>query len=449
VSRKATSGIKDAKGKIVNKLTQWTHWLSRRDAKYVAARLFTLFRRYGLTTGKAKQRTRDCVQFLAAHGCLPTFPTPGRVIDNNPEFCRELQTLGAELAVHSYDHVDFTGLSPAQASRQFIKAAESFSRNAIQFEGFRCPYLSWEDSLLDAIPERLFKYSSNHAIWWDVVSDQSLKSATSVFKHLEEFYHPQSAGRVVATPKFMDGLLEIPVSLPDDLQLYDGLALGAEGVQDAWIKILDKTFARGELFVILFHPESFRLCAPAFEGLLTQAAQFKPSVWVTRLQDVSQWWWERSCFSVDICSDSTGIDLSFDCSDNATLLVRNMETPEPTLPWDEDYRVLPGRTMHLTNGFRPFVGVSSALAVETISFLKDQGYVIDSGEQAARCSVYLDDPSVGSWSEVQLINHIESSRAPLVKYSRWPDGAKSALCVTGDLDALSLMDYASRLWPTS
>jgi hypothetical protein len=38
------------------------------------------------------------------------------------------------------------------------------------------------------------------------------------------------------------------------------------------------------------------------------------------------------------------------------------------------------------------------------------------------------------------------SPAPLVKLGRWPDGAKSALCLTGDLDALSLVDYLSRVF---
>jgi len=46
---------------------------------------------------------------------------------------------------------------------------------------------------------------------------------------------------------------------------------------------------------------------------------------------------------------------------------------------------------------------------------------------------------------LELIETIEASPGPLVRYWRWPDGAKSALAVTGDMDALTLLDYAARL----
>jgi hypothetical protein len=52
-------------------------------------------------------------------------------------------------------------------------------------------------------------------------------------------------------------------------------------------------------------------------------------------------------------------------------------------------------------------------------------------------------------TEGALIRHIESTDAPLVRYWRWPSEARSALCVSGDLDALTLVDYALRfvrLW---
>jgi hypothetical protein len=78
-----------------------------------------------------------------------------------------------------------------------------------------------------------------------------------------------------------------------------------------------------------------------------------------------------------------------------------------------------------------------------MSFLREHGYVVDTSEDAARCSVYLDDVAAPD-GEVALVELIESSAAPLLKLGRWPDGARSALCIAGDLDALSLGDYASR-----
>jgi len=49
-------------------------------------------------------------------------------------------------------------------------------------------------------------------------------------------------------------------------------------------------------------------------------------------------------------------------------------------------------------------------------------------------------------SQVELIEHIEASTGPLIRYWRWPEGARSPMCVTGDVDALTLLDYAARLF---
>jgi hypothetical protein len=81
------------------------------------------------------------------------------------------------------------------------------------------------------------------------------------------------------------------------------------------------------------------------------------------------------------------------------------------------------------------------------SFLRDQGYILDTGETAADCGLYLGHEKLAKlMTQVELVDWIEGSNAPLVKYGRWPDGAKSAFCMSGDLDALSLLDYVSRLF---
>ena len=68
-------------------------------------------------------------------------------------------------------------------------------------------------------------------------------------------------------------------------------------------------------------------------------------------------------------------------------------------------------------------------------------------ETAPRCATYLDSAVLDRLaSEVELVNFIEASAGPLIRYWRWPDGAKSSLSITGDLDALTLLDYASRLF---
>ena len=44
----------------------------------------------------------------------------------------------------------------------------------------------------------------------------------------------------------------------------------------------------------------------------------------------------------------------------------------------------------------------------------------------------------------RLLAQIEGGDFPLVRLGRWPNGARSALCVTGDIDALTIWDYGLR-----
>ncbi len=426
----------------MRKLERLIYWFARRNPRYIALRVISLLKRYGFTPAKAEKRVLQCVELLARYQSAPTFPTPGRVVAQNAAFCRELQARGVELAVHGYDHVDFTGLSPEEARRQFERADGAFESARIQFAGFRCPYLSYTDKLLDTIPPGAFRYSSNKAIAWNVVPPEAMEQATTVFEELSQFYHAEPAAVRVAVPWCVRDLVEIPASLPDDIQINDGLKLGEEGIQRLWMNIFDEVYRRGELFTILFHPELYEHCALAFESILQQARQRQPAVWVTQLRDVGNWWQEKAGFSARL-SESV---IHFACSTRATILLRNVETEMPTRRWDETYRVLEGRTLPLQNGHLPFLGVAEEIPPETCTFLSEQGYLLATGDQARRCAVYLDREKVSDLSEVQLIECIEGFSAPLARYWRWPDEKKSALCITGDLDTVSLLDYATRLF---
>jgi peptidoglycan/xylan/chitin deacetylase (PgdA/CDA1 family) len=434
---------------IMSKIKRLVYWLNLRGAHYIIIRLLSLLQRYGITSTRAEQRIEDCVRQLALYGCHPTFPTPGRVVDKNAEFLRKLQAMGAEIAVHGYHHVDFRSLSSTEARRQFTRASDAFRQSGVQYNGFRCPYLSYTDELLDAIPGDMFRYSSNKAIWWDVVPKDSINRATAIFDSLSRFYRADSSESVISTPRMSRNLLEIPVAVPDDIQLYDGLKLGDQGTIRAWLELLGQIHQRGELFVLMFHPELFDRCMPALESVLTQARNLTPAVWITQLREVSRWWREKSGFRATISSQQSRTHIEFGCSERATVLVRNTPTDARTHDWDGVYKVLEGRTLDLPADQHPFVGLSSDIPEPPRTFIQEQGYIVDSSPQARRCAVYLDSAVLARLNNpVRLVEYIESSPGPLVRFWRWPNAAKSALCLTGDLDALSLIDYASRLFKT-
>ena len=121
----------------------------------------------------------------------------------------------------------------------------------------------------------------------------------------------------------MDGpLVELPVSVPDDLQLCDGLGLGKDGLLRSWIAMLHEAYSRGECSP-LFHPEAYDLLDEPMDGLLQAARALRPSVWLTQLRDVARWWRERSAFRVKWGSRMAA------CASNSTV-----PSEPPCLPVD-------------------------------------------------------------------------------------------------------------------
>jgi hypothetical protein len=128
--------------------------------------------------------------------------------------------------------------------------------------------------------------------------------------------------------------------------------------------------------------------------------------------------------------------------------VRGVEAAERTSAWAGTFRVLEGRTVRLHASEKlPFLGVAADPADAVVAFLKEQGFVVETGPEAAGCATYLGSGDLRrARDHVQLLELIESAVTPMVRFWRWPSNARSALCVSGDLDALSLTDYAARLF---
>jgi hypothetical protein len=422
-------------------------WLAVRGPAYVYRRARMLLSRYGITPSEAMDRVQSCVSALTQHGCAPTLPTPGRVVQRYPRFMRQLQSAGAEIAVHSYDHVNLAARTPNEARRQLVRAAEVFAHHGIEVYGFRCPYLSATDDLLDAVPAGVFDYSSNKAVWWDVDSPTPAQERSTTPEVLHRLYKPTPAVHMLCTPRTRPNLIEIPVSLPDDLELHDGLGLDLEGMTQAWSEILHRTHQRGELFNLVFHPELARSDLQPLVTIVLEAKRLQPPVWIARLRDVSNWWREKSGFGAVTSYTPAGLRISFSCSERATILVKGLETRDSGRVWDGMYREIKTKELHVPADSHPLVGLPADAPEGVVSFLREQGYILDTGETAPRCGTYIDAATLARLArEVELVHHIEASTGPLVRYWRWPDGAKSAMCITGDLDALTLLDYAYRLF---
>ncbi len=422
-------------------------WFRARGTRFVGHRLISLLQRHGITGRTTSNRLDALVAALAGDGCFPTLLIPGRIVERNPELLRRLQSAGAEIAVHGYRHLDLKTLPLAEATRELEKAVEISHHCGIDVRGFRCPYLGYSSELLAGLPKGMFAYSSNDAIAWDgFCSDDGAAKATSFTSTLRSLYNAKPSDGEVSVPWTRGDLTEIPVSLPDDLWLHDGCSVATQEIGRTWNLMLGEIHRRGELFTLLFHAELLESFRKVIFELLRQVGWLRPRVWIASLRSISEWWKEKSQFKTEIIDDPDRLRVAFSCSERATILGRNLDVPGSNGAWDQSYSRLQGKVFDLPPEPRPFVGLPPDSPRALCAFLEEQGYVLDTSSSAPRCGTYLDAPTLaGLSSRAPLINHIEASAAPLIRYWRWPDGCKSALSITGDIDALSLLDYAARL----
>jgi len=129
-----------------------------------------------------------------------------------------------------------------------------------------------------------------------------------------------------------------------------------------------------------------------------------------------------------------------------TLLARHVQAISPVREWDREYLQADSPLLRFRAARRPFIGVPPGSPAYLIDFLRQQGYIVEPAETPTNHTFYLDRTRFAYEDERALLDEIEQGDFPLVRLSRWPHGARSALCVTGDIDALTIWDYALRLF---
>jgi hypothetical protein len=219
-------------------------------------------KRCGVSRSKMNLRLRQFARILDQFGCGATLPITASVLARSKKFVESYRTQNIEFAVHGYHHVDHTQLT-LEAQLTFLeKARRLFEERGVTRNGFRCPYLRWDESTLAAVEQAGFLYDSSQALAWDIGSEP----ATDSYLRALEFYGAVSATQYPALPRFDNGLVRVPYCLPDDEALIDRFQLGAEPMSKSWLTILDKTHALGELFTLGLHPERILVCCPQAFG---------------------------------------------------------------------------------------------------------------------------------------------------------------------------------------
>jgi peptidoglycan/xylan/chitin deacetylase (PgdA/CDA1 family) len=405
-------------------------------------RIGAISRRYGLTTTKMDQALGQFARVLQQFDCSASFPITAVALKRNSRAIRTYQEQGIEFAVHGYVHVDHTQLSFAEQATHLSQAREVFDASGIRIHGFRCPYLRWDQNTLQALHQQGFSYDSSQALAWDIMDGHT----TAGYQRVLDFYGARSAADYPALPRLEDGLIRIPYCIPDDEAIVDRLALPSFDKEGTlWKAILQQTYALGELFTLGLHPERITLCQPALSATLAAARALTPTVWIARLDEIATWWRQRRETKVALAKAGAGRwQVTVDGPRGVTILARDVHVSAPTLPWADDYQQVNARSFTVQADRRPVIGVAPASSTRLTSFLRQQGYLVEVANGDRLYSINLDQTDLAERDERKMLARLDQERGPLLRLGRWPDGARSALSVTGDIDALTLWDYGLR-----
>jgi peptidoglycan/xylan/chitin deacetylase (PgdA/CDA1 family) len=408
-----------------------------RGASNLVKRSAQIATRFGPTPERMGGRFERFMDILDEYAIRPTFPITALPMSRNPSFAHRLLDRGAELAVHAWSHIDLSALDLVGQREHMSRAVELFRSCSVPFTGFRAPYLHWNEDTMRVVGEFQFRYSSNRTTWWDVLDFGALtpKQKEGMDRGMQ-FYRPVAATGFRALPFRRDGFIEIPVCLPDDeipldrMYMHDADYLGV-----MWRKILALTHARGELFTLQLHPERIDFFADALRGLLREARDVPGGVWIATLDEIARWWEAKAGNRAQFIRDGQAFRAEITACEGTSVILRQ----------NGKERILEPGVLMVDSTARPCVGVSPGSSREAIAILADLGYIVETGERADGYAVHLGSVDTHDYGAIDACRRVidESSR-PLVRFATWPRGARSALSVTGDIDALTIWDFVQR-----
>ena len=269
------------------------------------------------------------------------------------------------------------------------------------------------------------------------------------YQKILDQYDAPNAKNCIVRPRLRHNFVEIPVSLPDDDILIDRLGFtDQEIIENIWYKILKTTHKEGDLFVLQLHPERIKLCGDALESILKQARKLNPPVWIASLNEIANWWKEKKEFSLEINESQKNIyKIKAKCSKKATILVRYSKVNDSKRNFFDGYEIVNENIFIIESSTKPVVGISENSDMALTNFLQEEGIPFEVSNNKNNYGIYF--KNINRFSErdgKKILNEINHSSSSLVRFWRWPEKAKSALSITGDIDAITSIDFIMRVF---
>ena len=244
------------------------------------SRVVVLPARYGLGPDRMGRRIERMIAFMSHWEAQPTIPVTASVLDRHPSVISSLR--GADLAIHGYRHRSYANMSVDQQAADLDAAISAFGRHGLVTDGFQAPYLSTNPATFRLLKSRRFVYDSS-------VPEFSLAGVDSISrraKKLADMRYGRTAS--VSRSDVAGSFIELPVALPDDEILVDGLGLrGASTLTRVVGAMADQARVSAGHLILQVHPERFHLFSDALRSVMEKVTE--EGGWKASLAEVASW----------------------------------------------------------------------------------------------------------------------------------------------------------------
>lgn len=191
-----------------------------------------------------------------------TFPITAVTLERNLDMIKEFKSKSIEWAMHGYVHIDYAKLDEDVILDHIKKGKKVFKSANIDVLGFRAPYLSFNKKLFSILSNNGFTYDSSQCYFVDVISSE-IKNV----KMILDYYKPITDWSI----KKYNGIMEIPICLPDDEILSDRLKYKDEKIGKFWVEMCQRINKVNGIPVLGLHPERGRICKVGLKMVLDWA----------------------------------------------------------------------------------------------------------------------------------------------------------------------------------
>jgi hypothetical protein len=221
--------------------------------------------------------------------------------------------------------------------------------------------------------------------------------------------------------------------------LVDRLHFSDAACARAWHSILDTTHARGDLFTMQIHPERIDRSASALASVIERASTAEGGVWLARLDEIADWWLARHSCRIEMRLVGDG-RAEFAVHGDPRVRMSLVGGAAPISPDLRNKRalILPVDPM-------PAIAVEPGTSESVLQFLHDDGYLVARHDWPAPPPAVHLDRRANRAGELAIRRSITTADHAVLALDRWPGGCRSALAVTGDIDALTVQDFWHRM----